>query len=101
MKPLPEKWQKKADALSRKHADRGWKDIRIGVPDNLGFPTPSIFVHATSPSEERKHCTVRQDEAGFEAIERFLESSNRRSDDQGPSQIEFTGDDAEPRDMAD
>ena len=69
---LPEQWRETADALIRKHANLGWSDINIGLPDYSNSPQPNVFVYATPPSGERVSCIVTQDEAGFLAIDKFL-----------------------------
>jgi hypothetical protein len=73
MKDLPVEWHERAKALIEKHAARGWKDIRIGVPDAQSSPN-RLMVHATSPSGVHKHYPISEDEAGFADLDRFFDS---------------------------
>jgi hypothetical protein len=74
MKNLPEEWVARATALIEKYSSRGWRDIRIGVPDASSSPN-RLIAHGTAPGGERKHYTISADEAGFADLDNFLDSN--------------------------
>ena len=74
MKLLPEMWVGRSSALIKKHQDRGWRDIRIGVPDEASSPN-RLIAHATAPDGARKHYSINEDESGFSDLDRFLSSN--------------------------
>lgn len=71
---LPEQWANTAREFSDKLSARGWKEIRIGLPDFSNWPWASMFADATSPSGEQFLCVVSQDDIGFQTLNQFFDS---------------------------
>jgi hypothetical protein len=74
MKLLPAERREVARALARRHADRGWRHIMIGLPSRQESLVPGISFHATAPDGHRIQCLTTLDDAGFASLDKYLHS---------------------------